>query len=623
MTAYFCYEYYNFLVTNRLVTADESSNENNYYKLDNTDTPVFVFIFDELSSYLVLNKEGYIDEGLFPELKEFSMTSTWYPNATTQISDTLVSRSNIFSGHNYFKDCKEKSKFCVNDITHGLMKGKYPVNNLLKLNGINSKVNHMDKWHSVNKASDNQRYRTTGKNIKRYINVLIDIYLLAVLTPNWSSRLKATNEQLYLRTSEFAKGAILEGLPESYGFLKCASLSERSVQRFNLFIDRINPDDYLINSILTNLTHTPFCYDENGLVEVVYPIRKVSDGNGNHKYVPDAVSMDDYVLSSCTHDEISYNVRRARINQTKLALKLFNKGLKKIKDLGIFDKSLIIVMSDHGVGFLGPSFGRGNHKQRNKEDTLDNRMMNASIVLMVKHPYQRRPEIDDRMARPIDVGATLIDFLKVKPPWRVDGQSLLSDDWNHITPPLEFHQLLYKEGEWANNVKIWAGGEIIKPTDYFYEINKRANIVNIYKSRWIGGDVNELPLKNQRTGKLEYLKIEKALPTENKGDYVLTLGGYSFDPDLNPSALTYIAVNNTIIKSTKPCLSFRYGQHKRGDILGGWVVNIPRDVINSKNLRIRAFSPVENSDEESFYELENPINIELTDKQFQKVGNKI
>lgn len=53
------------------------------------------------------------------------------------------------------------------------------------------------------------------------------------------------------------------------------------------------------------------------------------------------------------------------------------------------------------------------------------------------------------------------------------------------------------------------------------------------------------------------------------------------------------------------------------------MVTIPRAVINSKKLEIRAFSPVENNEEELFYELENPINIELTDEQFQKVGKNI
>ena len=57
-----------------------------------------------------------------------------------------------------------------------------------------------------------------------------------------------------------------------------------------------------------------------------------------------------------------------------------------------------------------------------------------------------------------------------------------------------------------------------------------------------------------------------------------------------------------------------------GDILGGWLVTIPREFIKSRKLHIRAFSPVENSDEELFYELEYPISIELTEEQFRKVG---
>jgi len=304
---------------------------------------------------------------------------------------------------------------------------------------------------------------------------------------------------------------------------------------------------------------------------------------------------------------------------------MFNKTITKIKQLGIFDKSLIVALSDHGVGFLGPSFGRANHMLRSKEDVLDNRMMNASIFLMIKYPYQKQAEIDYRMVRPIDVGATLMETLKFKPPWDIDGKSLTADNWEKVSPPLDFFQLLYKDNKWKSRVDsgIFVKGEIIEPLKYFDEFRKKANILRVLKSKWIGKDINEIPLSKQKSGKLEYLKIEKALPTENKGDYVLTLGGYSMDPNLSPSNLTYISVNNKIIKLIKPCLSFSKSYHRIGTVLAGWVVTIPRKIISSKKLEIRAFSPVDSSDEELFYELENPINIELTDEQFQKVGNKI
>lgn len=633
LTLYFCFEYYSFLKQNKSTPGDDIK-VNYFDKIGNLDTPVFFIIFDELSSYLLLDVNKEIDGNLFPQLKEFSKTSTWYPNATTQVSETLTTTSSLFSGYDFIKECKNNKRLCEHSIIWGLVKGKNPTKDIRNLSGIKQRTNKIDLWHPLDKYKvqkntlkiiGERKYGYLNKSFKAYLKSIIDIFLLSLQSPNWSIKIFGADTYLDLSNSKHAKGAIVQGLPQSYGFLACATKANRAIIRFNLFGDRIDPDRYLINSILTSLTHTPFCFDADGIVEVIYPIRPILDDNGKVNYLPDAVAMTEYTQTSCTNDEIAYNVRRSRINQSMLAMKMFNKTITKIKQLGIFDKSLIVAVSDHGIGFLGPSFGRGNHMLRKKDDILDNRMMNASILLMIKYPYQTKAEIDYRMVRPIDVGTTLMEILKFKPPWKIDGQSLISGNWKKVSPPLEFFQLLYKDNQWKNRVDsgIFVGGEIIEPLIYFDEFKKKANNITVLKSKWIGKSVEELPLSKQKSGKLEYLKIEKALPTEDKGDYVLTLGGYSMDPDLSPSNLTYISVNNKIIKVIKPCLSFSKSYHRIGSVLAGWVVTIPRNIINSKKLEIRAFSPVDSSNEELFYELEDPINIELTDEQFQKVGNKI
>jgi hypothetical protein len=630
LTLYFCFEYYSFLNKNKS-DIDGNIKLNYIHKIGNSDTPVFFIIFDELSSYLLLDHNKEIDGNFFPELKEFSKTSTWYPNATAQVSETLTTTSSLFSGYDFIKDCKTNKKLCEHSIIWGLVRGKSPTKDIRKLSGIESKTNKIDLWHPLDKYKvqkntlkiiGEQKYGSLNKSLKGYLKSIIDIFLLSLQNPNWSITIFGADTYLDLSSSKHAKGAIVDGLPESYGFLACATKANRAIIRFNLFNDRIDPDKYLINSILTSLTHAPLCFDTDGVVEVVYPIRPILD-NGKVNYLPDAVAMTEYTQTSCTNDETAYNVRRSRINQSMLATKMFNKTIAKIKQLGIFDKSLIVAVSDHGVGFLGPSFGRGNYMGRKKEDILDNRMMNASILLMIKYPYQKKAETDYRMVRPVDVGATLMEILKFKPPWDIDGQSLISENWKKVSSPLDFFQLLYKDNSWKNRVDsgIFVNGEVIEPLKYFDIFKKKANTLKVLDSKWIGKDIKELPLLKQKSGKLEYLKIEKALPTENKGDYVLTLGGYSMDPNLSPSNLTYISANNKIIKVIKPCLSFSKSYHKIGSVLAGWVVTIPRNLINSKKLQIRAFSPIENSDEELFYELENPIYIELTDEQFQKVGN--
>ena len=627
LTLYFSYQYYNFLKENKSTIINK--NEVDYFsKIGNKNTPVFFIIFDELSSYILMDENKQINKALFPELNEFAKISTWYPNAVTQVSETLTTTSSMFSGHDELKNCSGSEELCGHTVIWNLVKGKIPTKDIRNLNGIKQKTNKIDLWTSIDKykvQKDTLRILIEpglNNSLKNFLKQIIDLYLLSIQNSSWSVKIFGADTYLDLTSSNHAKGAIVDGIPKSYGFLACATKANRAIIRFNLFTDRIDPQRYFINSILTSLTHTPLCFDSDGIIEVVYPIRPLLDDNEKVNYLPDAVAMSEYAQTSCTSDEISINIRRARINQSMLAMKMFNKTITRIKELGLFDKSLIIAVSDHGVGFLGPSFGRANHKLRNSEDILDNRMMNASTLLMIKYPHQKQPQTDYRMVRPIDIGATLMDIIEFDPPWDIDGQSLLSDNWKNLSPPLDFFQIMYEDNQWKNKTDsgTFLKGKISEPLKYFDTIKHKFNKLTVYKSKWIDKNAEQLPLMRQKSGKLEYLKIEKTLPTENSQDYILTLGGYSVDPKLNPASLTYISVNGKIIKAIKPCLSFNKSYHYIGSILAGWVVIIPSEFIKSKNIKIRAFSKVENSNEEFFYELENPINIELTDEQFNKVG---
>ena len=143
LTFYFCFEYYSFLKQNKSTTGDDIK-VNYFDKIENTETPVFFIIFDELSSYLLLDDNKEIDGNLFPQLKEFSKTSTWYPNTTTQVSETLTTTSSLFSGYDFIKDCKSNKELCEHSIIWGLVKGKNATKDIRKLNGIDQKTNKID-----------------------------------------------------------------------------------------------------------------------------------------------------------------------------------------------------------------------------------------------------------------------------------------------------------------------------------------------------------------------------------------------------------------------------------------------------------------------------------------------
>jgi hypothetical protein len=87
---------------------------------------------------------------------------------------------------------------------------------------------------------------------------------------------------------------------------------------------------------------------------------------------------------------------------------------------GLWNRSLVIVTADHGV-----SFRPGEHR---RYVDLQNIGDIAPIPLFVKLPGLRRGRVDRLRARSIDIVPTIADVLRVKSPWRVDGESLLAPD---------------------------------------------------------------------------------------------------------------------------------------------------------------------------------------------------
>jgi Sulfatase len=84
---------------------------------------------------------------------------------------------------------------------------------------------------------------------------------------------------------------------------------------------------------------------------------------------------------------------------------------------GLYDRSLIVVLSDHGVSFRAGQ-GRRPLTGNNLADIVNNTMF-------VKYPHGLRRGVDSRPAHTVDVLPTIADVLGIRIPWHVDGLSLL------------------------------------------------------------------------------------------------------------------------------------------------------------------------------------------------------
>jgi len=97
--------------------------------------------------------------------------------------------------------------------------------------------------------------------------------------------------------------------------------------------------------------------------------------------------------------------------------RLLGRLVRRLEREGLYDRSLVVVVADHGASFRAGE-GRRPLTGHNVADI-------TSVPLFVKYPEQRHGRIDSRTARTTDLVPTVAEVLGIRLPWRVDGESLL------------------------------------------------------------------------------------------------------------------------------------------------------------------------------------------------------
>jgi hypothetical protein len=93
---------------------------------------------------------------------------------------------------------------------------------------------------------------------------------------------------------------------------------------------------------------------------------------------------------------------------------------KRLKSQGLWDESLIVVASDHGVAFPHARERRRLNRQTAREI--------APIPLLIKAPGQKKAKVEDAWVETIDILPTIFDILNLDPRVKMDGKSAYSDE---------------------------------------------------------------------------------------------------------------------------------------------------------------------------------------------------
>ena len=102
--------------------------------------------------------------------------------------------------------------------------------------------------------------------------------------------------------------------------------------------------------------------------------------------------------------------------------------VSRLRDVGAYDKALVIITADHGASYLeGRSRRQPQPEQHNLSDILQ-------VPLLMKLPGQRHGEVVDRMVETVDILPTILDIVGARVSLRLDGRSLIDGQTPERSP---------------------------------------------------------------------------------------------------------------------------------------------------------------------------------------------
>ena len=105
--------------------------------------------------------------------------------------------------------------------------------------------------------------------------------------------------------------------------------------------------------------------------------------------------------------------------QVGLVDRLLGDLIARLREVGVYDKALVVITADHGASYReGES--RRLPQQHNLSDILE-------VPLLIKLPEQHDGKVVNQVVETIDILPTLLDVVGAKASLHLDGQSLVAD----------------------------------------------------------------------------------------------------------------------------------------------------------------------------------------------------
>lgn len=379
------------------------------------ETPVFMLMLDELPLTSLVTGSGEIDGRLFPGFAELAATSTWYPRAETFATNTARIVPSVLTG----RRAPHGVELPVASAYPGTLFTLLGDRDIVALEPI-TRLCVVETCRAVEDESGAAGVSPWSvvavDSAAVYLHQVLPTDLAAALPPidqGWAGFTAAGAGDVGAgpgeRTSEDSADVDdREPTVEDHDAMVHLAVWGDSSVGASALVDSVataTPTSFFFGHLM--LPHSPWTHLPDGDRIVTTPRgepARLVGGRGLWVDEPWTVA----------------HMYQRHLLQVQFTDRIVTRFLEAIRDTGLWDEALVVVMSDHGVTFEPGQDRRSVETERAAADVLH-------VPLFIKYPGQdqgARPDVDAGMT---DIAPTIADVLQITPRPNYQGVVLPRD----------------------------------------------------------------------------------------------------------------------------------------------------------------------------------------------------
>ena len=369
--------------------------------------PIVMVVMDECCGLSLMNEQREIDATFFPNFSDLSRRATWFRNATTVHPFTDSAVGVLLTGEYPRQNLRPT-------VAH------HPVNLFTLLQKTNQYQFAVFEPYTRLFPPDKDVDIRKNVGFSQQLTTLSRDLPLAYLDRLVPAGFPIDVPKLPQEWFGFRFGAVPQEKTEGlFGYSTDTQRTEQFEHFLRCIQQRERPALYFLHIVLP---HLPWVYLPSGHK---YKLERQHDWSpaGGLEYLGSLWSSDEF--------SVAQNEQRYLL-QLRYADRLIGRLIERLKEVELFDPSLMIVTADHGVCFVPNHFRRVP-----AEDTFGDIL---SVPMFIKAPNQQDGGPNDRNVQSVDVLPTILDTVGYSPALDTDGQNILDPK-----SPAHDHKTFYFE----------------------------------------------------------------------------------------------------------------------------------------------------------------------------------